>query len=223
MSESVFTVQQAAEVAGVSRSTIYRHLETLMEHGATRDEKGIRIPFSALIGAGLASRTSPAETSHETRPATGSGTGETTAERELREQLVEAQSRIAALEHGKALAEAIAAERERIIEVQSRALRLLEAGPMGHGETGPISHGTRNETSSATGEKPLHDNGKPDNGTGPATRETRPETGNETKVEATVGHGETSPDGSLTASEPASAGNPLPSPDRPLWRRLWPF
>ncbi|AZN30760.1 hypothetical protein EJO69_10960 [Flaviflexus salsibiostraticola] len=73
MSGPVFNVQQAAEAAGVSRSTIYRHLETLMEHGATRDETGTRIPFSALIGAGLASNTSPAESSHETAPATVGG------------------------------------------------------------------------------------------------------------------------------------------------------
>lgn len=234
MSEPVFNVQQAAEAAGVSRSTIYRHLETLLEHGATRDETGTRIPFSALIGAGLAPRTSPPETSRETRPATretrsetrnetGLATGETTAERELREQLMEAQARITALEHGKALAEAIAAERERIIEIQSRALRLLEAGPMGHGETGPVSRGTRNETSPATRENPLQHNGNPESGTGPATRETVPETDNETSSETLVGHGETSPDGSLTASEPASAGNPLTGTGRPLWKRLWPF
>lgn len=231
MSEPVFNVQQAAEAAGVSRSTIYRHLETLLEHGATRDETGTRIPFSALIGAGLAPRTSPPETSRETRSETrnetGLATGETTAERELREQLMEAQARITALEHGKALAEAIAAERERIIEIQSRALRLLEAGPVRHGETGPVSRGTRNETSPATRENPLQHNGNPESGTGPATRETVPETDNETTPETLAGHGETSletgGDGSLTASEPASAGNPLPGPGRPLWKRLWPF
>lgn len=231
MSEPVLNVQQAAAAAGVSRSTIYRHLETLMEHGATRDATGTRIPFSALIGAGLASRTSPPEASPATRAAsreTRPATAETGTERELRERLAEAEARIRELEHARALAEAIAVERNRVIEVQSRALRLLEAGPaVSHGETTDMSHETESETGSATRENPPHDNGNPGSETGVGHGETVPETENETSSETRVGHGETVPetggDGPVTASEPASAGNAVSDAERPFWRRLWPF
>lgn len=232
MSEPVLSVKQAAEAAGVSRATVYRKLEALMEHGATRDETGTWIPFSALITVGLAPRTSPAEVSRETRPATRETrpeTRETDSETELRERLREAEDRIRDLQHAKALAEAIAAERERVIEVQSRALRLLEAGPsVKHGETVPVSRETRNETSGETREKPLQGNESGENETRPETRETSSETRNETRPETRLRQGETVPetgvDSPVTASEPASAESPLESPDRPsIWRRLWPF
>lgn len=225
MSEPVLSVKQAAEAAGVSRATVYRKLDELMEHGATRDETGTWIPFSALITVGLAPRTSPAEVSRETRPATRETrnetrpeTRETDSETELRERLREAEDRIRDLQHAKALAEAIAVERERVIEVQSRALRLLEAGPsVRHGETGPVSRETRNETRNETGpatrEKPLQGNESGENETRPETRVRHGETVPETGVESPV-----------TVSEPASAESPLEAPDRPsIWRRLWPF
>lgn len=236
MSEPVLSVKQAAEAAGVSRATVYRKLDELMEHGATRDETGTWIPFSALITVGLAPRTSPAGSSSETRPATRETrpetrpeTRETDSETELRERLREAEDRIRDLQHAKALAEAIAVERERVIEVQSRALRLLEAGPsVRHGETVPVSRETRNEASGEAREKPLQGNESGENETRPETRETSSEARNETRPETRVRHGETVPEtgveSPVTASESASAESPLESPDRPsIWRRLWPF
>lgn len=52
-SEQTFTLSQAAEVCGVSLSTIRRKRSELRKHGAVQSNKGWKIPASALIAAGL--------------------------------------------------------------------------------------------------------------------------------------------------------------------------
>lgn len=52
-SEQTFTLSQAAEVCGVSLSTIRRKRPELRKHGAIQSNKGWKIPASALIAAGL--------------------------------------------------------------------------------------------------------------------------------------------------------------------------
>lgn len=206
MGEPVFTVQQAAEAIGVSRSTVYRAMEDLMEHGATRDGKTTYIPFSALIATGLAPSTSPpdnerdtSKTSLGTRKEEPVETRETLAEEHLRERLAEAENRIKDLEHAKSLAEAIAAERERVIEVQSRALRLLEAGPSSFSDTSRKRPETEFETTAETAIS-ADENGvsrKNDTILGPTEMnpETSSEAENETPLQERTGGSQDAPEG----------------------------
>lgn len=53
MTPPVFTMREAAEVAGVSVSTLRRRREDLVAAGAGITESGWRVPMTALIGAGL--------------------------------------------------------------------------------------------------------------------------------------------------------------------------
>lgn len=117
---------EAARVAGVSESTIRRRRVELQALGAVQGSKGWKIPIPALIELGLMARTTapdevvPPETSQVT-PVEDVMTGDTASELEaLRKALAAAEQRAA-------VAEAIALERERIIEVQGQALRMLEA------------------------------------------------------------------------------------------------
>ena len=57
--EATFGMKRAAEVAGVSVSTIRRNRELLREHGAVLDPDGWKVPMSALIASGLMRRTTP--------------------------------------------------------------------------------------------------------------------------------------------------------------------
>ena len=116
-------------MCGVSISTVRRKRDELSEYGAAQTSKGWQIPIPALIATGLMDRTTaPLETPpvkspdalHDT-PAPGGDDALQMELEALRSQLVDAERRAA-------VAEAVAAERERIIEVQQTSLRMLEAG-----------------------------------------------------------------------------------------------
>nr|AFK88687.1 hypothetical protein [Acidipropionibacterium jensenii] len=119
------SMAEAARACGVSVSTVRRHRDALVAHGATRHDASWVIPLSALISCGLMPRVTPpdapspnnvapAMTSHGDAPLTGEV-------QELRERLANA-------EHRTELAEAIAAERQHTIDAQRIALRALEPG-----------------------------------------------------------------------------------------------
>lgn len=117
---------EAARVAGVSESTIRRRRTELQALGAVQGPKGWKIPIPALIELGLMAKTTapdevvPLDTSQVT-PVEDVMAGDTANELEaLRKALAAAEQRAA-------VAEAVAQERERIIEVQGQALRMLEA------------------------------------------------------------------------------------------------
>lgn len=126
--QAVFGMRRAAEVAGVSVSTLRRNKELLREHGAVIAADGWQVPLSALVASGLMRRTTPPEAS--TAP---SQQAETTRDPGA---LVEAQERIRELER-EALelrfraekAEAIAQERGSALEAERMALRMLTTGP----------------------------------------------------------------------------------------------
>jgi hypothetical protein len=105
---------EAAKACGVSVSTLRRKRTDLEAHGAAQTASGWHIPVTALIALGLMERVT-APPSSDTPSDTL--TGEVDA---LRSQLAAAEQRAA-------VAEAIAAERERIIQTQAMALRMLEA------------------------------------------------------------------------------------------------
>lgn len=115
-----FSVVQAALRTGKARSTIQRYLKKGAFPNARRDPDGTwQIPIGDLLGAGFkVDAPTPAdEMDHGHAP----GTAERVAA--LEAQLAQALARATA-------AEQVAAERERTIEVQANALRMLTAGTM---------------------------------------------------------------------------------------------
>lgn len=126
---------EAASACGVSVSTLRRKRPQLKDLGAAETAKGWQIPVTALITLGLMDRvTSP---SHES-PTTLTVKGFTTPPREapddapsevleaLRTAHAELLGKLADAEKRAAVAEAVASERERIIQAQASALRMLE-------------------------------------------------------------------------------------------------
>lgn len=124
---------QAAKACGVSVSTLRRRKDQLVAAGTKITDKGWQIPIPALVSLGYLSGTTPASDTPPEKPMTSpveppltppvitpAGTPSNEVE-ELRLKLVEAETRAQ-------VAEAISAERERIIQVQAAALRMLERG-----------------------------------------------------------------------------------------------
>lgn len=119
---------EAAKACGVSVSTLRRKRPELAAHGAAQTAKGWRIPVTALIALGLMGRTSDThqESRHDT-PSIPAMTASTTgADDALAGELDALRAKLANAEQRAAVAEAVAAERERIIEAQAMALRMLE-------------------------------------------------------------------------------------------------
>lgn len=125
----VFTFAEAVEVTGKSRSTLHRKREMLRQVGAHQDAAGVwSIPVSALVACGLLdapdTRKSVSDTTvrppNDTRVTPPDDTRGSEEVEQLRRALAEAEKRAE-------VAEAQAAERDRLIEAQSRALALLEA------------------------------------------------------------------------------------------------
>lgn len=123
---------EAARECGISVSTLRRRKESLIEAGATVTPKGWQIPIPALVSLGyLGSTTPPPATFQETpmAPAT-----EPLFENPRDTALAELDSlraRLADAERRAAVAEAIAGERERVIQAQAVTLRMLERGSSG--------------------------------------------------------------------------------------------
>lgn len=129
MTGPTLNLADAARACGLSVSTMRRHRDALIAHGATRHGASWVIPVSALVAAGLMPRVTPPDApSHDglTPVMTGDGDAPMTA---LRDALTDAEKRAADAERRAAVAEAVAEERERIITAQAHALRLLEAAP----------------------------------------------------------------------------------------------
>ena len=112
---------EAAKACGVSVSTIRRKRDILTELGAAQTANGWHIPVTALIEAGLMERTTPAP-SPDTPDVPASPSPDA-----LTRELEALHAKLADAERRAAVAEAIAAERERMIQTQAMALRMLEA------------------------------------------------------------------------------------------------
>lgn len=111
---------QAAKACGVSVSTLRRRKEQLVAAGTRITDKGWKIPIPALVSLGYLSSTTPPETLVAPLVIPTVDTPSDELEK-LRLRLVEVETRAK-------VAEAISAERERIIQVQAAALRMLEMG-----------------------------------------------------------------------------------------------
>lgn len=120
---------EAAKACGVSVSTLRRKRPELTANGAAQTANGWRIPVTALIALGLMDRTTDAhhESRHDTPTAPVMMATTTGASDALAGELDALRAKLADAEQRAAVAEAVAAERERIIEAQAMALRMLEA------------------------------------------------------------------------------------------------
>lgn len=116
---------EAAKACGVSVSTLRRKRPELTAHGAAQTASGWRIPVTALIALGLMDRTT--DTRHESQHDSLMTPTTTAPADALIAQLDALRAALAEAEKRAAVAEAVAAERERMIQTQATALRMLEA------------------------------------------------------------------------------------------------
>lgn len=132
----VLSLAEAAKACGVSLSTLRRKRPELKELGAAETAKGWQIPVTALITLGLMDRvtaplhdtpTVPAVKGVMTPPVETPVDAPSVELEALRKEQAELLARLAEAEKRAAVAEAVAGERERIIQTQASALRMLEA------------------------------------------------------------------------------------------------
>ena len=114
--EATFNLKRAAEVAGVSPSTLRRNKDLLRQHGATITENAWKVPMSALIASGLMRRRTPPDA----RPEAPQGVREP-VEDDVNDRLRELEREALELRHRAELAE----ERQRSAEQQARDARQL--------------------------------------------------------------------------------------------------
>lgn len=155
---------EAAAACGVSVSTLRRKRLQLRELGAAETAKGWQIPVTALITLGLMDRvTAPSQATPSSSGLTGvmkplSDTPVDTPSNEieaLQAAHMELKERLADAERRAAVAEAVANERERIIQTQASALRMLEAGtPSSHPPAGEEVASTPTSEPLTSGEAP---------------------------------------------------------------------
>jgi len=133
-SSPVMGLAEAAQACGVSVSTIRRKRTELMELGAAQTAKGWHIPVTALIALGLMTSTTDAPMTPVEPPVTPGlmpvMTPPVDSQRDaLMGEVETLRAKLADAERRAAVAEAVAAERDRIIHAQEMALRMLEASP----------------------------------------------------------------------------------------------
>lgn len=119
-----WSLSEAARRTGTSRATLLRRIEAGKLPGAVKTDDGWSIGVDDLLGAGFTpDRPSPPDPVHGSADDLGRDGHRLPEERtaELEQQLALVRVQLAA-------AEQIAAERNRVIEVQAAALRMLEAG-----------------------------------------------------------------------------------------------
>lgn len=120
---------QAAKACGVSVSTLRRRKEQLVAAGAKITDKGWQIPIPVLVSLGYLSSTTPAsEAPPEKQLAPVLESLVMPPVETPPNELEKLRSKLAEAETRAQVAEAISAERERIIQVQAAALRMLERG-----------------------------------------------------------------------------------------------
>lgn len=120
------TLREAASATGLSLSTLPRRRGDLVEHGARVTPSGAwEVPYAALIALGMVPRVTPPDVPHGVRH-DGPGDALVTPPDGEVERLA---ARVRELEHQLELERVINRERERTIEAQQLALRVIERGP----------------------------------------------------------------------------------------------
>ncbi|MCM3487523.1 hypothetical protein [Kocuria rosea] len=137
---AVFSMKKAAEVAGVSVSTLRRRRDDLIAAGADISPDGWRVPMTALVACGLIAGEGPqpAGRSPRTDPHHGNGRGNPTQAQRLEELTAQVRNLEREVEEWRRraeVAEARAEERGRALdalrvanETERMALRMLTAG-----------------------------------------------------------------------------------------------
>lgn len=145
MTPPVFTMREAAEVAGVSVSTLRRRREDLIAAGAGITESGWQVPMTALIGAGLIDGEGPrreeaapetvSETKDEPQKDEQRDANRSARVEELLEALRETERQRDEWRRRAEIAEAVSEERRHSLdalraanESERLALRMLTAG-----------------------------------------------------------------------------------------------
>ena len=137
---AVFSMKQAAEVAGISVSTLRRRRDDLVAAGADISPDGWKVPMTALVACGLIAGEGPQLAERASRPEPRHEDGQRNAEQA--QQLEELTAQVRDLEHEVSewrrraeVAEARAEERGRALdalsvanETERMALRMLTAG-----------------------------------------------------------------------------------------------
>lgn len=117
-----WTLSEAARRTGTSRATLLRRIEAGKLPGATKTDNGWSIGVEDLLAAGFhPDRPSPPENFHSpvhehVQPPNGAA-----------HRIAELERDLSIARTQQAAAEQVAAERERTIEAQAMALRILEA------------------------------------------------------------------------------------------------
>lgn len=139
-SHATFSLREAAEVAGVSVSTMRRRKAALQEAGAIISDTGWQVPMTALIAVGLIAGEGTGPERPEVHPNDGIETAG------LRDRVAELELQVSELRHRAETAEAVANERQQTISVlrvanesERMALRMLTSQAGGnaspHAET----------------------------------------------------------------------------------------
>lgn len=122
---------RAAELCGVSTTTIRRYRQSGRLEGCEPDEQsgGWQIPIPSLVAAGLLKRSSPADTVTAKRVERDKSPHEVTPQTALEARISELEAALAQAQQRAAVAEALASERDRTIQAQELALKALTTGP----------------------------------------------------------------------------------------------
>lgn len=137
---AVFSMKQAAEVAGISVSTLRRRRTDLIAAGAVISPDGWKVPMTALVACGLIAGEGPEAASRpaSVTPRPGEGpeaSGQSRQLDELTAQVRELEREVSEWRRRAEVAEARAEERGRALdalrianETERMALRMLTAG-----------------------------------------------------------------------------------------------
>lgn len=137
---AVFSMKQAAEVAGISVSTLRRRRSDLIAAGADISPDGWKVPMTALVACGLIAGEGPGSASRPASVTSPPGKGHKPSEQsrqldELTAQVRELEHEVGEWRRRAEVAEARAEERGRALdalqvanETERMALRMLTAG-----------------------------------------------------------------------------------------------
>lgn len=156
-STATFTMREAADVAGVSVSTLRRRRTELEDAGAVISTEGWQVPMTALIATGLIKTEGPGR---EEPPQTAAHDETTQDVEELLSEINELKEQVAEWRRRAEVAEAISRERGSMIEAmrlsaetERMALRMITSG-QGYQGSQNGDHATHHEQVAAERDTP---------------------------------------------------------------------
>lgn len=131
-----WTLSEAARRTGTSRATLLRRIESGHIPGAQKTDNGWSIGVEDLLAAGF-HPDGPRPPTDERPRVRGHVHEHVQVSTDTVQRIVELERDLAVAHAQRTAAEQVAAERERIIEAQAMALRMLEARPPDTGDAKP--------------------------------------------------------------------------------------